>query len=1150
MNYRSAIEGRWCQKACVILLLPALTLHAGPPGADEASQPPPKRGFLERVQAWWRGGKPEPRSAGDVVLDQGRAADGLKKEMDEWGTMAIAPLLYAPGDPSYYKKEGDANDTRPAHPFRMEEGTAPQDAAEQLTLNGLYGAYNVANGQSLFGQRTQTRVLAEAGVKVDAVAQAVETAKMALFQENLSKARQTTVNNRAAAVQNTQEQQARMAKAQAAADKADADLEEARRVKTDATVARIQAEGDVTVAGLKKDNAAAALKTATDDQQAAVKREDDAKDDPAKLALATADRMKADENLAAAKANYDAAVADQQAKTLLVPGATARETKASADFTAVEERQKAASAEAGSARSDLTAARKAELTAENAQTDFPDANHVPKTSDISDPLNAAKLSDIKTLMDKVSDVGTVGGKDKLLPAVPTGAGSFPPLARINAAASALTVKNILSFLGNPEAAAAFADKRILFGVTTLSVNPGWRTKQDFKGVIDAKLVAKPIRARDETIREMVNCADYPIGLRAAIAHSYPRALTEEQRQFFKHKKDFTFKECQAYSQPPRQNMTLMVHAVSPMVDAQNLDLASSIARQDEVALYLSATLAQAGAAGAGNLFTSWAKERRKDVATRSTMATANSFSMGDHFGFEIGTRLRGLDDDDAKGNKAAQTLDRQTFPVLLILGMSKADAMPTLEVEQVKGGFRFNIYEPHIVLDYSARWSRTHHSMWTAWYKPNRSPSDGYAEVLKNGRVFERAETDFKTAVWPEKGSPYRRAIHDTKDNVSRELDSLEKGLYGAGYDQGLPAKWMLNTPSTVTLFDPDAKVNPHRLSITPPRLEFTGIDEAGELTVILRGENLNAVNPEGIEVVGAGVRVKPASRKVRSQDSLSLTLQATGTAATGKVAFVLPYASSKDSMKPDEIDFIRGSETTDEIGFELKDHELPVIAEGAEADLIFTGGYNATTKHWSKQVSLLLKGTRLDRLPNSGTLRGSGLFAGTQPVEVQVTKKGPYAAEISFLLETDKGVGQIFFEFPAVAGSQIHRVYSSPVNFSFADANPDITPWTPEELETRLVHATGNDNDGYTASLAVMVKGSGLKQVTTATLGGDFTGTAEVVANPEALVVTIKIRDAFRKPTPAGKPAPKEDGKLYLAFPKPGGGTLATGPLSLKLVP
>ena len=1008
------------------------------------------------------------KTQADVLREFGPKLDRLKAVMEEWGTLSFAPIIFAPTI---------TEDTAPKRPFELTESKATP--TNKFSMEGLYGDYNESQGQSLFAQRTQTALKIAASNYTDELLMQQESAKQEVYRINYQR------NIDADAFQRRN---------------AELRLSEATERDRAAKQAASVAQKELDIAKAQQAAAAVTLAAAT----AALKVEQDRPmpvEDQVKAARETVTQAQAKQTQA------DAAVA------------AANSAKTSADATAT---------------SNATA-----LTQAQAEFNTAAVKPIPLPTD----LRATTASDLTSAVDK-PDVPF--GNMPSMPASPTmgvndlpgtlrpanTGGSFSPLARINSAAAALTVKNIHSFLGNPEAATeTYKDKLILFGVSSLSVNPGWRTKRDFKGTISAEVNCKMEEAHSETIREILHTDLYPIGFRKRIAASYPGALTEKQRQFFEKVEAAPLDECREYiaSLPSYcETPEIMVEAVTPMVDSQNLDLASSIARQDEIALFLAASMTQAGARAVGKVFSSWSRMRRKDVATRSSLAVANSFtSGGKQFGFEIGTTLRGLDDSNAKGNKAAQTLDRQTFPVLLILGMSQDDARPRFSIT---ASCKIKVWEPTFKADYQTMWSRTHHNFWTR-FRAERKLSTGYDEVLDMGEEkasLRQAMAEFKCVEYPEAVSD---AMTATMANMDREYKLVAAALYGTGIDVTLPAKWLLHgskpqADSTVGLVDTSVSVDPTRIIFDPPSLVF---EEANTVTtVVLRGNSMKSVEAANIDVLGTGIQKGPAVPLVLGDNSISVELKVTD-ALSGKVRFFLPHKYGGDPVETEELDFVVKSKT------------VPVIDPWVVANHNMVGTNEGGV--WSGDLDLIMRGTNLNQLAPGATVRGHGIVT-DQTVSVETA--GTKAAVVKVKVRSIEGKGEAVVEFTLTDKPGV-KLQSHPFTFTFKQSQPpSISPWKLEEYV-----GTGTEKAAkWSGKIEMLVAGTNLLSlVHTAKLGG-VKETAKVIFEPIANDLA-RVEIEFSDVVPPAGPTILA-GQAYLEFSpaaSQGGKPLFSAPFKYRLV-
>jgi len=160
------------------------------------------------------------------------------------------------------------------------------------------------------------------------------------------------------------------------------------------------------------------------------------------------------------------------------------------------------------------------------------------------------------------------------------------------------------------------------------------------------------------------------------------------------------------SDPDKADAAPLVAAVSPMADAQALDLESSIRRQQELALRIQLALTYSGLNAQADLFGKYARQMQQDAQSRTAMVATNAYSLaGGSFGFQVGPRFTAAPGSIRK--PAAYMLDRQSFPTLLIFGMDQDDIRPRVKLIRLNDTqVRCDVLEPQIKLTSSSHWLR------------------------------------------------------------------------------------------------------------------------------------------------------------------------------------------------------------------------------------------------------------------------------------------------------------------------------------------------------------------------------------------------------------------------------------------------------------
>lgn len=126
-------------------------------------------------------------------------------------------------------------------------------------------------------------------------------------------------------------------------------------------------------------------------------------------------------------------------------------------------------------------------------------------SDALHALSSDKFKDFQGLLSSITP--------SLTPTVPN-------RSALVTAAGDQAVEGIFKILGNQGAAQQFKDKMVLLGVTMVSVDPGWRTREDFAADISVGLKFGVVKARKEVIGLLLRDNSLNKGLRKKIASDY------------------------------------------------------------------------------------------------------------------------------------------------------------------------------------------------------------------------------------------------------------------------------------------------------------------------------------------------------------------------------------------------------------------------------------------------------------------------------------------------------------------------------------------------------------------------------------------------------------------------------------------------------
>ncbi|MHC4166764.1 MAG: hypothetical protein ACYSWQ_07395 [Planctomycetota bacterium] len=267
---------------------------------------------------------------------------------------------------------------------------------------------------------------------------------------------------------------------------------------------------------------------------------------------------------------------------------------------------------------------------------------------------------------------------------------------INTAAGDTVTEAIFTLLGNPAKTTQFKDKLMLFGVSMVSVAPGYVTKEGYTGELSVVCSYDYDIARRELLERIKKVEE-------SKEEDGDSDLIELIEEVLAPDPDVDYDANwipERYQKEFREEFTPLTAAVSPMTDVDALDLSSSIRNQTFSAMKISAALSYAGLAGRAEVFDKWAKKLEQDAKTRTSYAAVTSFSDSDHFGFRIRPRLKAIKDETVLVKTPGYVLEDQAFPVAVIVG---------IDAEDLQLGFgcddgRLVAYEPYIEFHQTVNW--------------------------------------------------------------------------------------------------------------------------------------------------------------------------------------------------------------------------------------------------------------------------------------------------------------------------------------------------------------------------------------------------------------------------------------------------------------
>ncbi|MEP6668455.1 MAG: hypothetical protein ABJF10_04840 [Chthoniobacter sp.] len=725
--------------------------------------------------------------------------------VEEWGTLALSGLLLAP----------------PSGSFGVNINHPVEGQDKKYNFDTWFTEAGKAEGSAQFTQRVFNSLVASGTLQLApeqaAIAQSFlqkQGVDQKLFQEQLDRNR---IQRKAelqdfeqARTDSAQARQLRISAARTDADRAKAARAETEGVRNDAQRRKIAADADLQAAkdALAKPPAGA---NPTDLQNAVTQKQ------------AAADQANTAFN------NADADLRTQSTAETAAQGALA---------TALESKVSTGT---------LTAA---DVTL---PTDSPTLGPSNFTFS-SESTPGQTITQAKAFVGAVPDASPTdisGLGDNALPKTLSNNGdttAFPARARLIDAAGNQTISRIFDFLGDPSAALQFTDKPILMAAGTIAVNPGWRTWREYDGQIDVSAKYSWKAARRVTcdrIAKVGATAFFNPDEIAVATHFAQTGLWP------------TAKSSYAYSGVKKcleeTTDTPLAAGVSPLMEHQNIDEASSRTRQDEIALFLSASLAKSGQKAAADVFDKYIRLRRLDVKTRSSLPVVNSYGLGgNRFGFNVTARLQAIGNTNKP--KAESLLDKQNFPILVVFGFSSEDLRPRL-VRNSKTGAA-EIWEPHIVLNQTHRWSRQrkrgdfHQVLRSIFYpgypgRPMENPEKIYG--LLNNASLCRERFD----LFLNNNTQYR-------DNpIVHNFDLVAKEDYGLLQQAYFATQSILDIPvESLVGKEPDpapaAPTTPAILNVYPSTValrEVKGTATTYEADLVIVGNKLDAVDPKKITV-------------------------------------------------------------------------------------------------------------------------------------------------------------------------------------------------------------------------------------------------------------------------------------------------------------
>jgi hypothetical protein len=441
---------------------------------------------------------------------------------------------------------------------------------------------------------------------------------------------------------------------------------------------------------------------------------------------------------------------------------------------------------------------------------------------------------------------------------------LPSRTALLIAAGDYTTKTMLNLFGNAAQLARFDQRPVLYAVSTVSVQPGWRTEQGYAAEIQLQPKYSYENPRPEYVRALIKDVELPCSIRAAIARNYPELLPQGEvlsaarighQECTKNHQDPDSELVSRYaSQKELDTVFPTATVISPLIDAQAID-GSDLTRQAvEFSLRFASQLRSANLAHA-NAFTNLAKEFQAEIAMRDANVAVSTYNyLGGVVGFEIGPRIAAVTGED--GQHRHPRLGRQAFPILMMLAFDRAELGPTLACSEAlnkvgslayvdgnrsarvvtaaearrAGTMRCSVSEPALRVETTPRWKPLERNAQTL------SVQERAAALLEIHKATNRIKAATEEQSWG--GACNQPTIEDvavrrTQGMLLSRARALRQELNGGYAVVGLPTAFLVpSSDPAITAIAP-TEVNlerDQRGRLSPKTVEFA-----------ISGENLDA---------------------------------------------------------------------------------------------------------------------------------------------------------------------------------------------------------------------------------------------------------------------------------------------------------------------
>jgi hypothetical protein len=469
-------------------------------------------------------------------------------------------------------------------------------------------------------------------------------------------------------------------------------------------------------------------------------------------------------------------------------------------------------------------------------------------------------------------------------------------AALNIAAGDQTTEAIFRLLGDPEKAAEFTGKQILFGAVIVSIDPGFRTRKDYAADLGILTRLDHENARPEVVKRLVQDTNLTQNVRSAILVSYE--LTREETIKALHCEDLKkqlgdYETCSSdggrkrilsgwtREVPPWLRMTNfdseaqfpVAIAVSPLADINVADEASSLRSQADFSLSLAAMLAKAGLQAQAAVLENYAHRHEQDARSRTPLVAINTYSAGGGlFGWQVGPSFRAMGDPGVKkGGIPANVLDRQTFPSLIMVAVDKGSLYPLFDLND---DGTITVKEPEISFTSIPRWLPLNHGWWKRLWQKRYSETERYETSAR----LVQAKTYLKTM----KAGDYK----PTAALADYRLRALKYQAFGSYACQTFDPQQEVPLPSAPQAFPAVAGIFPREVTLDADK---QGVPKPTAVQFAVLGENLKYVDTKKItNLFGhvTSINVTPLGNLTNNVICFSGTVT-----SNGPIVFSLPWS-------------------------------------------------------------------------------------------------------------------------------------------------------------------------------------------------------------------------------------------------------------------